>query len=35
MAKAEQARVLDEAQFVTLLDEIAKYRHPEKNTLIM
>ena len=35
MAKAGQARVLDEHQFATLLEEISKHRHPEKNTLIM
>ena len=35
MAKNGQAKVLDERQFGSLLEEIDKHRHPEKNTLIM
>ena len=35
MAKIGQARVLDDNQFQSLLAEIRKHRHSEKNTLIM
>jgi site-specific recombinase XerD len=34
MSKIGQARVLSNEQFNTLLDEIQKHRHPEKNRLI-